>query len=148
MDRFLTVQENVYEKALAEIVKGKKRTHWMWFIFPQIKGLGNSKLSMFYAIQNIDEAKTFLNSSCGVRMLKLLEILLGLDENDPEKIFGSIDARKMKSSMTLFSEADSSNPLFCQVLDKFYEGEKDEKTLTILCMPLKRLNNSFLFSCF
>ena len=142
--RFITMYDEYYPRVEKELANGRKESHWMWFIFPQIKGLGNSKLSMLYAIQNIDEAKTFLNSSCGVRMLKLLEILLGLEENNPEKIFGCIDARKMKSSMTLFSEADSSNPLFCQVLDKFYEGEKDEKTLTILCMQRNECENTAL----
>ena len=141
-DRFITRYDEYYARVEKELAGGRKESHWMWFIFPQIKGLGNSKLSMFYAIQNIDEAKAFLNSSCGGRMSKLLEILLGLEENNPEKIFGCIDARKMKSSMTLFSEADSSNPLFSQILEKFYNGEKDEKTLAVLDMQQNESENT------
>ena len=133
INRFVEKYDEYYEQAAGELRSGQKRSHWMWFIFPQITGLGYSDLSKYYAIQNIDEAKFFLKSPCGEKMQKLLRILLQLETNDPTTVFGDIDAVKLKSSMTLFfAAAAPANQLFYTVLDKFYDGQPDEKTVKIL----------------
>ena len=130
--RFEQMYDEYYEQCAAELRSGRKESHWMWFIFPQILGLGYSPTSKFYAIKNLDEAEAFLASSCGGRMQELLKILLNLNIDDPESVFGYIDATKLRSSLTLFCEADPANEIFTQVLDKFYHGQKDGKTLEIL----------------
>ena len=106
----------------------------MWFIFPQIKGLGHSSTAVYYAIRDLEEAKEFLRSPCGEKMQNLLKILLEQNGGNPELIFGYIDAMKLASSMTLFAEAAPENPVFLQVLDKFYKGKKDGRTLSILSL--------------
>ena len=130
--RFSEMYDRYFEQAAAELRKGRKQSHWMWFIFPQIAGLGSSEMSVRYAMRDPDEARAFLCSSCGDRMRHLLRILLELESCDPEAVFGGIDALKLASSMTLFTEAAPEEPLFRQVLDKFYRGCRDEKTLRIL----------------
>ena len=130
--RFEQMYDEYAEQVTAELLNGRKKSHWMWFIFPQLKGLGYSPAAEFYAIQNLDEARVFLAASCGHRMTKLLKILLDLKTDAPESVFGYIDAMKLKSSMTLFNEAKPENAVFSQVLDKFYNGFRDEKTLKIL----------------
>ena len=133
MDRFLTVQENVYEKALAEIVKGKKRTHWMWFIFPQILGLGMSDTAIFYSINDIGEAKLYLEHEVlGPRLVEITKELLELDTDDPVDVFGDIDALKLNSCMTLFDYVSDDENVFSNVIEKFYNGQKDEKTLQLI----------------
>ena len=129
MDRFEKKYNEFYEQVASELRTGQKKSHWIWFIFPQIAGLGSSYNSTFYAIRSVYEAKMFLKSSCGKKMQELLKILLESEICDPEIIFGDIDAMKLKSSMTLFAESDPENPIFRQVLDKFYNGENDKKTL-------------------
>ena len=138
INRFVEKYDEYYEQAAGELRSGRKRSHWMWFIFPQITGLGSSDLAKYYAIQNIDEAKFFLASPCGEKMQKLLEILLQLKTNDPTTVFGDIDAVKLKSSMTLFAAAAPGNQLFYTVLDKFYDGQPDEKTVNILRNQYRR----------
>lgn len=132
MLRFIQMYDEYYTLVEKELCNAKKESHWMWFIFPQIVGLGHSPMAKFYAIQNLEEARAFLESSCGKQLQKLLEILLTLEENDPEIIFGYIDAMKLKSSVTLFATVDPENPIFAKILAKFYYGQKDEKTLEIL----------------
>ena len=130
--RFVQMYDEYYTQVEKELRNGKKENHWMWFIFPQITGLGHSPTAKFYALQNMEEAHMFLASPCGEKLHKLLQILLALHENDPESIFGCIDAMKLKSSMTLFAAANPKNPIFDQILAKFYHSQKDEKTLEIL----------------
>ena len=131
--RFLDAQENVYKKALSEIRAGRKSSHWMWFIFPQIKGLGKSQIADYYGIENLDEAKAYLsNNILRERLLEISEALLNLKNNDPAVIFGFPDNLKLKSSMTLFALADPSHNIFQAVLYKFYDGKQDTATRKIL----------------
>lgn len=133
LNRFVEQQKYSYDKALNEIINERKESHWMWWIFPQIKGLGFSSTSEFYGIENIEEAKEYLkHPTLGKNLHEICNVLLSLDENDAYKIFGSPDDLKLKSSMTLFSEADLNDGIFQKVLDKFYNGEKDKITLDML----------------
>jgi len=136
LQRFINAQSKNYSEALSEIRNGRKRTHWMWYIFPQIQGLGMSETSRFYAIKDLHEAADFLNHPVlGSRLIRICDELLHLKSDDAHSIFGSPDDLKLRSSMTLFSSVPSANPVFQKVLDKFFEGKKDEKTLTILEKP-------------
>jgi len=133
LKRFLDAQEADYDIALSEIKSGRKQSHWMWFIFPQIEGLGLSSTSKFYAIKDLNEAKEFLEHPVlGSRLNRICNELLKLNSNDARKIFGSPDDLKLKSSMTLFSLVHNANPVFQLVLEKFFDGVKDQKTLQII----------------
>ncbi|GAB1416937.1 DUF1810 domain-containing protein [Paludibacter sp.] len=130
LTRFIQAQENDYFIALEEIKRGKKQSHWMWYIFPQIQGLGHSSTSKYFAIANIEEATEYLNHPIlGNRLIEICNELLKLYNNDAYSIFGSPDNRKLKSSITLFSQVPDANPIFKSVLDKFFDGEPDYKTL-------------------
>lgn len=131
--RFIKAQEKDYSVALLEIKNGKKRSHWMWYIFPQIQGLGFSEMSVFYAIRDLQEATEFLRHPLlGQRLINICNELLALKENDPGKILGSPDDMKLKSSMTLFASLPDADPVFDKILTKFFNGEKDNKTLKII----------------
>jgi uncharacterized protein (DUF1810 family) len=133
LQRFLDAQESSFPQALAELQRGKKQSHWMWYIFPQIQGLGISATSKFYALQDIDEAKAFVqHPQLGTRLLQLCEVLLALPNRDATRIMGSPDDMKLRSSMTLFAAAEPTQPVFQQVLDKFYQGNPDPQTLRLL----------------
>ena len=133
LQRFLDAQEKDYAVALSEIKNGRKKSHWIWYNFPQIKGLGFSETSRFYAIKDLQEAEAYLSHPVlGERLIQISNALLELPENDANKIFGSPDDLKLKSSMTLFASIDNTNPVFSKVLDKFFNGERDIKTLQIL----------------
>lgn len=133
LSRFINAQKNDYPIALSEIRNGKKKSHWMWYIFPQIQGLGLSETSRFYAIKNTNEAEDFLKHPVlGKRFIEISSVLLNLESNDAYKIFGTPDDLKLHTSMTLFASLSDPNPVFQKVLDKFFEGEKDEKTLKII----------------
>lgn len=135
LKRFLDAQEPSYAMALSEINRGRKETHWMWFIFPQIQGLGFSETSKFYAIKNLREALAFLNHPVlGTRLVKICNELLKLESNNANKIFGSPDDMKLRSSMTLFSSLNDADPVFQLVLDKFFNGAKDSRTLELIGM--------------
>lgn len=132
LERFLSAQEHDYEIALSEIRNGRKQSHWMWYIFPQIQGLGYSSMARFYAIKDREEAVTYLNHPVlGKRLVEISEVLLNLRENDARKVMGYPDDLKLKSSMTLFYVV-SGRAVFKQVLDKYYFGELDEKTVYLL----------------
>lgn len=132
LERFLSAQEHDYEIALSEIRNGRKQSHWMWYIFPQIQGLGYSSMARFYAIKDREEAVTYLNHPVlGKRLVEISEVLLNLRENDARKVMGYPDDLKLKSSMTLFYVV-SGRAVFKQVLDKYYFGELDEKTVSLL----------------
>ena len=129
LDRFVKAQQTFYDTALTEIRNGRKQTHWMWYIFPQIQGLGYSETAKYYAIRDLEEAREYLNHPVlGERLLRITSELLEL-ESSAAQIFGSPDDLKLRSSMTLFAAVKDSNPLFEQALDKFFNGRKDEKTL-------------------
>jgi uncharacterized protein (DUF1810 family) len=133
LERFKKAQEDDYEIALNEIKSGRKRSHWMWYIFPQIAGLGMTETSRLYAIKDIREATDYLmDKELGTRLTNICKALLELETNDPHEIFGSPDDLKLQSSMTLFEAVPATFPVFGQVLDKFYGGDRDERTLQIL----------------
>ena len=130
LKRFLDAQESVYPIALSEIANGRKQSHWMWFIFPQIEGLGFSETSVYYAINDLNEAAAYLKHPVlGERLIRICNTLLQLHDHDAHGIFGSPDDVKLKSSMTLFASVGNAPPVFQSVLDKFFRGEKDQKTL-------------------
>jgi uncharacterized protein (DUF1810 family) len=133
LERFKAAQARDYETALTEIKHGRKRSHWMWYIFPQIEGLGMTEMSRHYAIRDIGEATAYLmDQDLGVKLINLCKALLALETNDAHQVFGTPDDLKLKSSMTLFDAVPATFPVFGQVLDKFYAGERDERTLAIL----------------
>lgn len=133
LDRYLEAQKYSYAQALSEIQRGYKQSHWMWYIFPQIKGLGFSSTSAYYAIQSLDEAKAYLNHPVlKENLLKITNALLQHKEKSASEIFGGTDALKLKSCMTLFHIADPDNPVFTQVLQYYFQGNLDEKTIEIL----------------
>ncbi|WP_214071764.1 DUF1810 domain-containing protein [Mucilaginibacter sp. dw_454] len=133
LERFIGAQEETYTDALAEIKHGRKRSHWMWFVFPQIQGLGFSEMSKRYAIKGIDEAEAYLNHPVlGQRLIEICMALLALDSNDAYEIFGAPDDMKLRSSMTLFASLPDAYPVFKSVLDKFFNGAMDNATLHLL----------------
>jgi uncharacterized protein (DUF1810 family) len=133
LERFLDAQKKDYQIALSEIRSGRKRSHWMWYIFPQIAGLGQSETAKYYAINNIEEAKEYLNHEIlGYRLSEISNELLKLKEDNARNIFSTPDDMKLKSSMTLFVQAAKENSIFQKVLDKFFNGESDDKTIKIL----------------
>ena len=133
LKRFLDAQENNYTQALTEIRQGRKQGHWMWFIFPQISGLGYSETAKFYAIQDLHEAGAYLaHPTLGSRLIDISNAFLGIDGKSTNAILGSPDDLKMKSSMTLFGLLPNTDPVFQAVLDKFFNGSQDAKTLAIV----------------
>jgi len=132
LDRFIKAQEMDYEIALSEIKSGRKRSHWMWYIFPQMKGLGFSSTAQYYAIQNKKEAEEYLaHPVLGKRLLEISEALLEIKSNDAGRVMGYPDDMKLRSSMTLFYLV-SSEDIFKKVLDKFFDGKIDKKTEELL----------------
>jgi uncharacterized protein (DUF1810 family) len=133
LNRFLEAQESTYQTALAEIRNGRKRSHWMWFIFPQVAGLGFSETSQFYAIKTIAEANAYLNHPVlGKRLVEISEALLTIDGKTANQIFGSPDDMKLKSSMTLFAAVSDENSVFRKVLKKYFNSQEDAKTLQLI----------------
>jgi uncharacterized protein (DUF1810 family) len=135
LERFVAAQDQggTYEAAAAELREGRKRSHWMWFVFPQIAGLGQSPISRRYAISSLDEAKAYVaHPVLGRRLVECARILTGLRSRSAEEVFGGIDAVKLRSSMTLFARADPTNAAFQRVLDRFFDGEADRATERLL----------------
>ncbi len=133
LQRFIDAQQSDYETALSEIKRGRKQSHWMWYIFPQIQGLGFSATSKLYAIKNLKEAQEYLNHPLlGKRLKEITDALINLPSNNAHEIFGSPDDVKLKSSMTLFASVPDADPVFESALKKFFKGEKDAKTLSII----------------
>lgn len=133
LSRFLDIQQLNYECAFNEISNGKKKSHWMWYIFPQIKGLGNSYQSNKYAISSFQEARAyFTHPILGKRLIEISEVFLKNDFHSAEEILGFPDCLKMKSCMTLFNEVQQETDLFSRIIDTFYKGSKCQKTLQIL----------------
>lgn len=132
LQRFIDAQNESYVRALEEIKAGRKRSHWMWFIFPQLKGLGRSSASMFYGINGLDEAREYLaHPILGERLREISQVLLQLATNDANAVFGSPDDMKLRSCMTLFDNI-SPNDIFADVLDKYFDGQRDCRTLSIV----------------
>ena len=135
LERFTRAQEHDYARALSEIRAGRKRSHWMWYIFPQLAGLGMSSTSQFYAIDDLDEAAAYLEHPVlGPRLLEISGALLELDTDNASAVFGWPDDLKLHSCMTLFHRAAPAEPVFTQVLDKFFGGREDLQTLRLLGM--------------
>jgi uncharacterized protein (DUF1810 family) len=133
LERFVAAQEGVYEGALQELRAGHKTGHWIWFIFPQVVGLGRSEMSRFYGIGSLEEARAYLDHPVlGVRLRECVGAVLATSGSTAEQIFGSLDAIKVRSSMTLFRRAAPDEPLFVEVLDRFYDGREDEGTDALL----------------
>ena len=133
LNRFLIAQEGVYERALAELKEGQKRTHWMWYIFPQIDGLGYSPTAKRYSIKSVEEALQYLvHPVLGKRLLECTEAVVALKSGSLSEIFGYPDDMKFKSSMTLFEKIAGSGSVFSFALDRYCHGERDATTLRLL----------------
>lgn len=133
LDRFKRMQERDYAKALSEIKNGRKTSHWIWYIFPQVKGLGFSYNSEVYGIDGLEEAREYLkDETLRNNLIDISNALLNLEESDPEIVMGYPDNLKLFSSMTLFYKADPSIEVFKKVLDKYYDGDLDENTLNLI----------------
>lgn len=133
LNRFLDAQAINAADAQAELQRGKKQTHWMWYVFPQIAGLGFSETAKFYAITDKTEAIQYLQHPVlGKRLIDLSTLLLGIDGKTANQIFGSPDDMKLKSCMTLFGSLPDADPVFQAVLDKYFNGEQDQKTVQLL----------------
>jgi uncharacterized protein (DUF1810 family) len=132
LDRFVEAQTLAYSEALAEIRSGAKRSHWMWYVFPQLEGLGRSPTAKHFGIRSIDEAAAYLDHPVlGSRYVECVTALQDLHITDPVAVFGEIDAMKLRSSLTLFETA-RPHPLFAAALDRWFEGERDSATLALL----------------
>ena len=135
LTRFVTAQEDggTYASALRELRAGRKTSHWMWFVFPQVAGLGRSETARFYALSGLDEARAYLaHPTLGPRLVECADTLAALPTSDPVSVFGTVDAMKLKSSMTLFAHAaptDGERASFRAVLDRFFGGAEDPETV-------------------
>ena len=133
LSRFTPAQERIYDRVLAELRSGQKRTHWIWYIFPQIDGLGHSTTTKHYAIKSTEEARQYLNHPVlGTRLLECAEAVLAVEGRSVSEIFGYPDDLKLKSSMTLFETVADKRSVFVRVLDKYFHGERDVRTLHLL----------------
>ena len=134
LERFVRAQDGgVYEQALGELRAGAKRGHWMWFVFPQVAGLGRSSTAQHYALAGLEEARAYLaHPVLGPRLVECAQALLELSGRDPVRVLGSVDALKLRSSMTLFEAALPDERVFAEVLERWFDGERDEATTTRL----------------
>lgn len=133
LSRFLDAQNQIYLTALNEVKSGRKASHWMWFVFPQITGLGQSSTAKFYGIANLEEAERYLaHPVLGRHLIEISEALLQVENKTATEILGTPDDMKLRSSMTLFAVTGNTHPVFKQVLDKYFSGSPDELTLKLL----------------
>jgi uncharacterized protein (DUF1810 family) len=133
LQRFVRAQEGVYETALVELQHGQKRSHWMWFVFPQIEGLGHSETARYFAVTSLEEARQYLRHPVlGRRLAECAQTLLAVSGRSASQIFGYPDDLKLKSSMTLFAQAAGPGSVYEQVLDRYFGSEADDRTLQIL----------------
>ena len=131
--RFIAAQEPVYDEALAEIRSGRKRTHWMWYVFPQLDGLGSSSTAKFYAIKSIEEAQAYLSHPVlGERLRECVNALLAIDGRSASAIFGYPDDLKLRSCATLFAALPNAESIFTELLTKYFDGAPDQRTLDLL----------------
>lgn len=132
VSRFLKAQQRMYETALEEVRNGRKESHWMWYVFPQLRGLGRTYNANYYGIADLEEARRYLEEpTLKAHMDEILDVLLALPTDDPESIFGGLDAMKLRSSMTLF-DLVSPNDRSARVLEKFFDGRRDQRTLEMI----------------
>jgi len=130
---FLAAQDRVYDDVSRELAAGEKQTHWMWFVFPQLAGLGSSEMAQKFAIHSLDEARRYLaHPALGERLRECTRLVLAVPDRTIDQIFGYPDNLKFHSSMTLFAAAAPQEPLFTSALDKYFGGESDEQTLKLL----------------
>ncbi|WP_316831660.1 DUF1810 domain-containing protein [Pedobacter aquatilis] len=133
LERFLTAQNESYLRAIAEVSAGYKRTHWMWYIFPQLQGLGKSETAQYFGLSGLDEAAGYLRHPIlGANLREITSALLSIQDRSAQEIFGSPDEMKLHSCMTLFARIPGADEIFRDVLIKYYGGQEDELTLTIL----------------
>ena len=133
LKRFLDAQNQLYLKALAEMRNGKKESHWMWFVFPQVKGLGFSETAKFYGIADLEEATAYLaHPVLGRHLIEISEAVLQIENKTATEIFGAPDDMKLRSSITLFAKVENANPVFEKVLDKYFMGMQDDYTEDLL----------------
>jgi uncharacterized protein (DUF1810 family) len=136
LERFVEAQRRIYACALAEIRGGLKRSHWMWFVFPQLAGLGHSSMSQRYAVHGLAEARSYLaHPVLGARLTECADALLALSGRSAHEIFGNPDELKLRSSMTLFAAAAGPDSVFARVLQRYFGGEPDPRTLELLGSP-------------
>ncbi len=129
LQRFVDAQSSTYDQALDELRAGRKRTHWMWFVLPQLAGLGRSAMAQRFALRDLDEARDYVaHPVLGRRLVECARALTALDTADPVEVFGEVDAQKLQSSMTLFTLAAPDQPVFREVLDHYFGGALDEGT--------------------
>jgi uncharacterized protein (DUF1810 family) len=133
LSRFLEAQESAYPQALAELRQGRKRSHWMWFIFPQLAGLGRSATAQFYGIKSLAEARDYLaHPVLGPRLVECCETVLAIPNRSAHAIFGSPDDLKLRSCATLFAYVAPAGSVFARLLDRYYQDERDAQTLRLL----------------
>ena len=133
LNRFVTAQDGVYSRVIAELIEGRKTGHWIWFIFPQLAGLGHSPISQRYALASIEEARAYnAHPVLGPRLAECTNLVLATKDRSVEQIFGQLDALKFRSCMTLFSVADPENEIFQKAVDRCFEGQPDTLTLKAL----------------
>ena len=133
LNRFISAQEGIYDRVLAELRGGLKRSHWMWFIFPQIDGLGHSLTTRHYAVKSVEEARRYLGHPVlGARLVECAEAILAVQGRSVSDIFGYPDDMKLQSSMTLFALVAGPRSVFERVLEKYYQGKRDARTLQIV----------------
>jgi uncharacterized protein (DUF1810 family) len=133
LHRFVDAQTDTYAQALSELRAGRKTSHWMWFVFPQVAGLGRSATAQRYAVAGLDEARAYLaHPVLGPRLVECAQALTELPGRDAAAVFGPVDAMKLRSSMTLFAHADPAQPVFRAVLDQYFGGQEDDATTSRL----------------
>ena len=133
LERFVEAQAGDYDRALSEIRDGRKRSHWMWYVFPQLSGLGTSPTAMYYAIKSIDEARAYLtHPTLGPLLIECAEAVLDVENESAAEIFGSPDDLKLRSCATLFAQVSPPGSAFERVIEKYYRGVGDERTLRLL----------------
>lgn len=133
LQRFVTAQAGIYPQALSELRSGRKRSHWMWFVFPQIDGLGNSETARFYSIKSAQEAVAYLNHpTLAPRLAECCEAILGVPDKTARDLFGFPDDLKLRSSTTLFMAVSPPNSVFSRVIDRYFDGCPDQRTLDLL----------------
>jgi uncharacterized protein (DUF1810 family) len=139
LQRFVDAQQPVYAAVLSELRSGRKRSHWMWFIFPQVSGLGHSETSRTFGVSSLDEAAAYLaHPTLGPRLRECAMIVAGIDGRSIDEIFGHPDDLKFHSSMTLFARAAPREPIFAACLQKYFGGEPDPQTLALLSRIVER----------
>lgn len=133
LSRFVNAQDSVYSQALSEIRSGRKRSHWMWFIFPQLAGLGTSPTARHFAIRSVDEARAYLaHPVLGPRLVSCAEAALGIEGRSAREVFGSPDDLKLRSCATLFAQVSPADSVFHRLLEHYFAGEADARTLALL----------------